>query len=360
MEEVRAKNKALMALDVPDPVESSSSRTDALAAIERDRLLEHEIHIDKIEAADDVFLHFGTVEQPAKVIGSSVWLDVSAITDTVLQDLNFMRSLAFSDTEYIRYILETLLKRGCRQSEPMRSTQTRLTITELWYDPPRLKKGLPQPEDEPPQPKKKNPWPNAANHGERKPEPPTYVDCTYWLPIANTFSTMAQQAAKSFVFRLNEEFACPYFSVGYKEAELPIETVVHNVAAVSASFLYSRYRLKNATLDLSGERWDHNDMEVVRQYGLTFSREEYTFWCMAPILGQDDEWAGCNMAKVCVSKFLSKQGVEQFMHWINEIHRWGLNVHAVACESDLEACQRATRSPGRLRPAIEGEDTFHI
>ncbi|KAK8912072.1 hypothetical protein VCV18_012607 [Metarhizium anisopliae] len=35
---------------------------------------------------------------------------------------------------------------------------------------------------------------------------------------------------------------------------------------------------------------------------------------------------------------LNKQDVQHFIHWVNEIHRWGLSVHGPSCQKDVKFC----------------------
>lgn len=72
----------------------------------------------------------------------------------------------------------------------------------------------------------------------------------------------------------------------------------------------------------------------------------YTFWCIRlkeqglgdPISPHDWNWPGCDVIEATPGNLLTAPNVEHFIHWVNEIHRWGLTVHGPSCQNNVQFC----------------------
>ena len=82
---------------------------------------------------------------------------------------------------------------------------------------------------------------------------------------------------------------------------------------MAALALYNRYWLKQRCLTLWAKDWIQKDIEQMRHYGLTFTGESYSFWCMTPSLRADYDWKGCKMARVRADQFNHVAGVTTFV-----------------------------------------------
>ena len=75
----------------------------------------------------------------------------------------------------------------------------------------------------------------------------------------------------------------------------------------------------------------------MKHYILTFVGSDYEIWVLRARFSKDSStWDGCSMISICQSTCMSKVGVRRLESWINEIHRWGLSVHAADCEADVK------------------------
>jgi len=76
----------------------------------------------------------------------------------------------------------------------------------------------------------------------------------------------------------------------------------------------------------------------MKHYVLTWVGDKYNIWVLRASFSSEDSsaWNGCSMTKIEYSGCSSKAGVRRLESWINEIHRWGLSVHAPGCQADAK------------------------
>jgi hypothetical protein len=101
--------------------------------------------------------------------------------------------------------------------------------------------------------------------------------------------------------------------------------------------LYNRYLLKHNALAVGAEEWTDLDRAQMKHYVLTFVGSLYNIWVLrARLSGDSGAWDGCSITNICCSMCTTKGAVRKLESWINEIHRWGLSVHAASCQADVK------------------------
>jgi hypothetical protein len=279
---------------------------------------------------------------------SRVWLEKeeSFVTD-VLGEYGWMTSHRSSEAEFAAYGKEMLIRRETRHtpkyqpSEQRRAWMTHrmvelvtkpqtVNVTKApvrnpspWWTPPLL--DLAQPHRE-------------YSYDIRP-------DCQYWLSL-NFANPEYRRLYRDFVFENSGESVCPYFTVEFKKDKGSDETATNQLATAAALALHNRCILKHRYLQASKQEhgWAHPDtQQQIRHYGLTFAGSEYQFWCIQPDVSEQDIntswiWRGCTMENVSRGTLQGEVEVEDFIDWVNEIHRWGLTVYGRACEADVKGC----------------------
>jgi hypothetical protein len=177
-------------------------------------------------------------------------------------------------------------------------------------------------------------------------------DCQYWLSL-NFANREYKRLYKDFVFENNGNAVCPYFTVEFKKDKGSDDTATNQLATAAAFALHNRCILKHRYLQATQKVWSDINVELhIRHYGLTFAGSEYQFWHIQPDISQQDIntnwiWRGCKMENVSRGTLQGEVEVEDFIDWVNEIHRWGLTVYGKACEADVKGC--IDRGPSGIR-----------
>lgn len=304
--------------------------------------------------SETAFAHFGTDEQKDKRIpyyrglegaqDTSVWLEADdEFVEEIVREYVCMKLGSLCEAEYATYAKETLLKRDPRYTE---REESRRWMTERMIELVARPDGGPLWEAPPPI--------DPANSGK------PYVfdirpDCSYWLSL-QAFNPTYLELVKEYVFVVNKQITSPYLTIEFKRDDDNIDTAMNQIAAASALALYNRYKLKYSRLSLSGQQWNMKRLRTLRHYGLTFTGENYDFWCTTPKLSADWTWQGCIMTRVYGGSCTRKAGARAFIKWMNEIHRWGLTVHGPACQKDVKISM-SKRTRGNRPSLTTYEDT---
>lgn len=157
-------------------------------------------------------------------------------------------------------------------------------------------------------------------------------DSSYWLST-QAFNIDYRRQIEDYVYVLHEELTCPYLTVEFKRDNLPELRAIWQVAAAGSVALYNRFLLKQRRI--KDKKLSEKLTKIVRHYGLTLSGHEFTVWCIEP-LTSEDQWAGCKMTRIGHGYCDRAEEVRQLVHWINEIHCWGLTVYGPRCEKDIK------------------------
>lgn len=166
-------------------------------------------------------------------------------------------------------------------------------------------------------------------------------DCQYWLSL-NFANPSYKRFYGDYVYETGGG-VCPYFTIEFKKDASTYQTAQNQLATAAALALYNRCILKHEFLQATQTTWSQEIAQSIRHYGLTFSGCNWQFWCITPEILQQDvkakfKWEGCKMSNLDRGKLLGRQEVEDFITWINEIHRWGITEHGKDCEADVKRC----------------------
>jgi hypothetical protein len=131
--------------------------------------------------------------------------------------------------------------------------------------------------------------------------------------------------------------SCPYFTIEFKKHGQSNDQATWQACAAASIALYNRYLLKCKALAVGAEEWTDSDRVQIKHYILTYVGVDYDIWVLRARFSEDSSaWDGCSITNICHSTCTSKAGVRRLESWINEIHRWGLSVHAAGCQADVK------------------------
>lgn len=171
-------------------------------------------------------------------------------------------------------------------------------------------------------------------------------DCAYWLSM-QAFSQKYKVQIGQHVYVVNGKITCHYLTIEFKRDATEETAASNQVAAAGALALYNRFRLREQSLKLAGQKWNKEQITSLRHYGITFGGPAYIVWCIR-IVTKNNQWVGCRMQSVCIGNCRLADGVRDLIDWINEIHFWGLTVHGPACQDDVKTCIRALNGGYRV------------
>ena len=270
---------------------------------------------------------------------SQVWLESDeAFVRDVIGEYNWMTTHRSCEAEFALYGKETLIKRETRHISRDQRVWVTHRMVELVTKPKTVDLRAPA--------RSPTPWwspplldpvlPNKPYSYDIRP------DCQYWLSL-NFANRQYKRLYKDFVFENDGEAVCPYFTIEFKKDNISYDTATNQLATAAALALHNRCILKHRYLQTINRSWSETDAQTIKHYGLTFAGSEYQFWCIQPVVLEQDitadwTWCGCKMSNVSRGKLLGEVEVEDFIDWVNEIHRWGLTVYGQACEADVKAC----------------------
>jgi len=151
--------------------------------------------------------------------------------------------------------------------------------------------------------------------------------------------------------------ACPYFTVEFKRDGEPDDVAIKQVAAARSIALYNRFCLYRKALQSHHLNkfigWTPTPTAEIRHFGLTFVGSTFSLWVLKPVATEEGEWAWCTMERLrggdCEA---SVHDTRVLVKWVNEIHRWGVTVHGLACKDEIKVCLQR----GGVRTSIIGSN----
>jgi hypothetical protein len=350
-----SKNRVKGGPPTSDTSQTTSSRASTLSSeTKKARLKDHNfrgkvllargVAFPSTREFSDAFAHFETqrphngaagYREMGKGYHTEVWLstDEQLVRD-IVREYQYMRTEQLCEAEFATYAKETLLRRDPRfpSYEEAREWRTERMI-ELVAKP-------------------------TTSPGSRWCPPPVTIqaditeydfdvrpDCQYWLSV-RSFNPSYTRLFGRYVYVHNDRITCPYFTIEFKKDGNTVELAQNQVAVAATVALYNRSLLKMERLKLTKKRWTEKHTSSLRHYGVTMHGPVYKFWCIRlkeqevrePISPHDWSWPGCNMIEATPGNLLTTPNVEHFIHWVNEIHRWGLTVHSASCQKDVQFC----------------------
>ena len=182
-------------------------------------------------------------------------------------------------------------------------------------------------------------------------------DCSYWVSLQG-FNPNYRDQIDLFTCVNQEKFTCPYFTVEFKKDNSGVACVQNQVASAGSIALYNRYCLRKQRLQEPKKCWTQTGTRHIRHYGLTMDGKEYSVWCITPNISPPDwSWNGCRMRHLAKGHCTIAASVRRLMLWINEIHCWGLTIHAPSCEKDIKVCMREHEAHSRFSASDVSDDS---
>lgn len=280
-----------------------------------------------------------------------IWVDASeANCEEITAEYKEMVRQRLVEAEFATFAKEELLK-GVRRADPIRKDEQfriqRMVNPSLpvndpshWRKPPCLDEA------------------DNEVHNWRWDVRP---DCSYWISLRG-FNEKWQSEVQNITY-VKGNITCPYFTIEFKrdddeEKTGAVTPAMKQVAAAGSIALYNRFLLwRRALADndvvearkakrpgkAKGQSWSPTPIDEVRHFGMTLAGSSYTAWVLKPQCNEG-EWVGCTMERLQTGDCSSLAAdTEKLIHWINEIHRWGLTVHGPACKREIKICLRAAK-----------------
>ncbi|KAI1129500.1 hypothetical protein F5Y10DRAFT_238069 [Nemania abortiva] len=159
-------------------------------------------------------------------------------------------------------------------------------------------------------------------------------DCAYYASL-RAFPFIFRDSVEKYVSVVQDRAFSPYLTIEFKKSDEPVTTARNQVAVASAIALYNRWRLKRAALQIMDEdNWSEEQKLQLRHYGITFIGSKWELWFSSP--KTYDDWTGCTMSSMHRGDCLKLASVGLLLSSINDIHYWGITVHARLCKADVD------------------------
>ncbi|KFG84084.1 hypothetical protein MANI_024871 [Metarhizium anisopliae] len=330
-------------------------------------LLTRRISFPSATESSDAFAHFET-ELPSEGYAAleqmqhtNVWIPTDdQLIDNVIREFTYMQNEQLCEAEFASYTAENLLRRDSLYPSYEETREWRVErMIELLVKP-------------------------STSANSRLRPPPAIVsadsleydfnfkpDIQYWLSV-RSFNPDYVRLFSRYIYIHNDRITAPYFTTEYKKDDKSMERAKDQIATAAAMALYNRCLLKIERLKETRKRWTAKHTSSLRHYGLTLQGASYTFWCVRlksipePVSPHEWSWPGCDVVEATTGNMLSKANVQHFIHWVNEIHRWGLSVHGPSCEKDVKFCiegreknVRTSLYESRFDPDSDDEISVH-
>ncbi|KAI0966310.1 hypothetical protein F4678DRAFT_298604 [Xylaria arbuscula] len=297
-------------------------------------------------------------EQYKQILTLEIWR-----TSNHNSDLNLRKrydNMVFSssnEAEFAACALEKLVIHELQDQDQLMSTDRRLA-------PVRMLQLFHKPSLPPGQEAAWDIWlaPPQFETVDKKYEWDVHPDCAYYVAL-EAFPGSVRSELTAYLSVVEERACAPYLTIEFKKNDETIETAENQVATASALALYNRWRLKDMALRAKttrredttrkqkqnpggpdnadqqlqegkgGSYWSEVDKRQIRHYGFTFLRSQWTSWKIEP--KEYDKWTGCTMTAAKRGNCRRLDDIQHLQSILNDIHGWGMLVHAEACQADI-------------------------
>lgn len=185
-------------------------------------------------------------------------------------------------------------------------------------------------------------------------------DCAYWLSNRG-FNEEYAEAIPGCCFVYRSWISNPYFTIDFKKNDWKSGVAATQLLTAAAIALFNRCELR------AQARRTVNETDGLRHYGITFEGSQFVVYVVeptpapitspisvhtGPIVPQfapadtasstsESEkpffaWYGCKMNRLAQGDCTIPRDVQRLVSWVNEIHRWGLTVHARSVQTDIK------------------------
>ncbi|KAI0197085.1 hypothetical protein EV127DRAFT_1189 [Xylaria flabelliformis] len=173
-----------------------------------------------------------------------------------------------------------------------------------------------------------------------------HPDCAYYISLS-AFNEGNRETVSVYYPTVYGRAFCSYLSIEFKKDNQDIHTAKNQIAIASSLSLYNRWCLKRDVLELSNKHcnWPKEDKDQLRHYCITLAGSKWRVWCTTPKTYED--WSGCNVSQLACGRCSSPTNLALLFTILNDIHYWGLTVHAESCVADVGVKSRGGPS-GRI------------
>ncbi|KAJ8128085.1 hypothetical protein O1611_g5551 [Lasiodiplodia mahajangana] len=171
-------------------------------------------------------------------------------------------------------------------------------------------------------------------------------DCAYYISL-EAFDEGERERVSMYYPTVYKRAFCSYLSIEFKKDNQDLRTAKNQIAIASSMSLYNRWCMKYNMLKLLNkhDNWPKEDRDQLRHYCITLAGSQWRVWCTTPKTYED--WSGCTVSHVACGNCCSFQNLVLLFTIVNDIHYWGLTVHAESCVADVSVISRGGPS-GRI------------
>ncbi|KAI1122858.1 hypothetical protein F5Y10DRAFT_286711 [Nemania abortiva] len=159
-------------------------------------------------------------------------------------------------------------------------------------------------------------------------------DCAYYISLEAFDEEEREEVSLCYPTVYKRAF-CSYLSIEFKKDNQDLRTAKNQIAIASSMSLYNRWCMKHNVLKLLNKHgnWPKEDRDQLRHYCITLAGSLWIVWCTTPKTYED--WSGCTVSRVACGNCCSFQNLVRLFTILNDIHYWGLTVHAESCVTDV-------------------------
>lgn len=176
--------------------------------------------------------------------------------------------------------------------------------------------------------------PTRLTSSEKQYEWDIRPDCAYYISL-RAFPLNFRLDVEKFVSVVQNRACCPYLTIEFKKYLETPQTATNQVAIASAIAVYNRWHLKHEALQKLNvaSDWPEDHKNQLRHYSITFIGPKWQLWYIVP--KTYDTWSGCTMFQMKFGDCSNANSVMLLLSILNDIHYWGLTVHAKSCLVDI-------------------------
>ncbi|KAI0549751.1 hypothetical protein F4679DRAFT_545462 [Xylaria curta] len=183
-------------------------------------------------------------------------------------------------------------------------------------------------------------------------------DCAYYISLS-AFPAIQRSQIRNRLPTVYDQAFCSYFTIEFKKDNQDLCTANNQIAIASSLSLYNRWCLKRDALKVSNKHgnWPTEDKDQLRHYCITLAGADWKVWSLIPKTYEN--WSGCTMSALTCGECRVTDSLALLFSILNDIHCWGLTVHAESCVADVRATfeggpsDRITRGPDEIRHFLD-------
>ncbi|KAL1651278.1 hypothetical protein SLS58_000617 [Diplodia intermedia] len=172
-----------------------------------------------------------------------------------------------------------------------------------------------------------------------------FPDAHYWLSV-QAFSSNWTSVAHNYAHISGRRSTSPYLTVEYKRdtRNSGLREAVNQMTCAAILGQYNRWRLRSRVMKIRENiSWTEEDGKAIRQYGLILAGAQAEVWVAEAQVTKTGEWMGSRVRRLWDGELKGIDDIDHLVNWINEIHHWGLGVHAEEVRKDVQMLGQNSR-----------------